>query len=288
MKLLPGVVFPSSPAMQDALSAGLSFLPRYKLFLAKEAEFSFLAGSDASRTSSICQALVDPEVDVLLAARGGHGALRLDRKRIFEHLRQFPKPIVGFSDITALHFLWSQAGVPSFFGPNVTQLPMLASQHCHRFLTLLDGQLDAMKISLTCLTNCFDRPICAPLCGANLTVAVCTVGTPWSFSWNGKIVVLEEIRESAYRLDRMLWQLFHATDLSEAAALVLGEFTECSGFQINWLVKACQTWAPRLPVFAGFPGGHGQSNVVFRFGGEAHLNGSGELFLRPYFWDYAL
>lgn len=274
--------------MQDALSAGLSFLPQYKLFLAKEAEFSFLAGSDESRTSSICQALGDPEVGILLAARGGHGALRLDRERILEHLRQFPKPMVGFSDITALHFLWSQAGVPSFFGPNVTQLPMLPSQHCHRFLTLLDGQLDAMKIPLTCLTDRFDRSICAPLCGANLTVATCTIGTSWSFSWRGKIVVLEEIREAAYRLDRMLWQLFHATDLLEAAALVLGEFTECSGFQMDWIVKACQTWAPRLPVFAGFPGGHGQSNVVFRFGGEAILDASGELLLMPYSGNYAL
>lgn len=280
--IVPGVVFPSSPAPQDALSAGLAFLPEYRLFPPAGGEFSFLAGSDASRTERLCEALSDPGVGILVAARGGHGALRLDEKRILAALRRFPKPIVGFSDITALHFLWSAAGVPSFFGPNVTQLPLLPSEHRQRFLSLLQGRLDAVDVHLTPLTPFPGRTICTSLCGANLTVAAAAAGTAWSFSWKGRIVVLEEVREAAYRLDRMLWQLFHATDLSEAAALVLGEFTECSGFRMEWIVRVCETWAPGLPVLAGFPCGHGENNLLFHFGGEAFLDSSGCLTLLPY------
>jgi hypothetical protein len=81
----------------------------------------------------------------------------------------------------------------------------------------------------------------------------------------------------------MLWQLFHATDLAEAAALVLGEFTECSGFRMDWIVRACEMWAPKLPVFSGFPCGHGQANLVFRFGGECRIGAVRRLSLLPCF-----
>lgn len=170
------------------------------------------------------------------------------------------------------------AGVPSFFGPNVTQLPHLPEEQRRRFLQLLSlNTLDAADVDLMPLTPLPAERIRAPLCAANLTVAASAAGTCWSFSWKGKIVVLEEVREAAYRVDRMLWQLFHATDLAHAAALVLGEFTECPGFRTDWIVRACEDWAPRLPVLSGFPCGHGQSNLVFRFGCMAELASSGHL-----------
>jgi hypothetical protein len=89
-------------------------------------------------------ALSDPEVGILLAARGRARRLAFGQRQNPGFFAAFSQAHCRFfSDITALHFLWSQAGVPSFFGPNVTQLTVLPPEHRRRFLSLLEGRLDA-------------------------------------------------------------------------------------------------------------------------------------------------
>ena len=273
MTLLPGIVFPSSPVSSDALEAGLRLLPAHKSFPPAACEWPFLAGSDHDRTQRMCDALRDPEVGVLVAARGGHGALRLDRSLILEHLRRHPKPIVGFSDVTALHLLWQTAGVLSVTGPNVTQLPTLPEAHTARLTHLFEhGELPELQVELTVHGDPPGRVLCGPMTGGNLTVLAAMAGTPWSGSFTGRIVVLEEIREAPYRLDRMLWQVLHATDLKRAEAIVFGEFTQCPDFRMDLLLATCRQFAPEVPLFTGFPAGHGAQNVAFVTGLAARID----------------
>ncbi len=272
MPLLPGVVFPSSPPSPEALDAGLRLLPPHRIFKPEPGSWPFLAGDDDGRTGSVCAALRDPEVGILVAARGGHGALRLDRDRVLATLRKHPKPLVGFSDVTALHFLWQVAGVPSISGPNVTQLPLLPPDHLDRFLRLFEGRLPLLDVGLTLHGDAPEAVIEGPLAGGNLTVAASAAGTPWSTPFAGRIVLLEEVREAPYRLDRLLWQLFAATDLARAAALVFGEFTECPAFELELLLATCRRFAPGLPLASGFPAGHGPRNFAFTCGAVARLD----------------
>ncbi len=284
MTLLPGIVFPSSPVQSDALTAGLRILPDHRLFSTAPCQWPFLAGSDRDRTKSVCEALGDPEVGILVAARGGHGALRLDRERILGALREHPKPILGFSDVTALHFLWQSAGVPSICGPNVTQLPSLPEDQIERIRRLIrSGELSPLRVRLEPLGDAVSGVIEGPMAGGNLTVAASAAGTPWSGSYAGRIVFLEEIREAPYRLDRMLWQLFAGTELGCAAAIVFGEFIECSGLRMELVTETCRQFAPGVPLFSGFPSGHGASDVAFVSGLEARIEGPSCVLTQPSF-----
>jgi len=282
MTLLPGIVFPSSPVPSDVLADGLRFLPGHKLFSPESGPWPFLAGSDADRTRLVCEALRDPEVDLLIAARGGHGALRLDRDLILQTLKEHPKPIVGFSDITALHFLWQAACVPSVAGPNVTQLPSLPSDQAARVLHLLStGELEPLGVPLTAHGDAQGQTLVGPMAGGNLAVIASAAGTPWSPSFSGRIVFLEEVHEAPYRLDRMLWQVLNATDLPRAAAIVLGEFTECPGLRMDLLLATCRQFAPEVPLFSGFPSGHGAANVAFVSGAMARIDGTTATLTQP-------
>ncbi len=282
MPLLPGIVFPSSPPPPEPLAAGLRLLPGSRLFSPTPGPWPFLAGDDADRTASVCDALRDPGVGILIAARGGHGALRLDRPRILDVLRAHPKPLVGFSDVTALHLLWQTAGVRSVSGPNVTQLPELPQEHLARFLTLVDtGALLALEVPLTSHQTTPEHGISGPLAGGNLTVLASAAGTPWSVSLAGRIVILEEVREAPYRLDRLLWQVLTATDLSRAAALVFGEFTECPRFDLELLLATCRRFAPGVPLFSGFPAGHGARNLAFACGADARIDARTGRLIQP-------
>ncbi|MBU1068051.1 LD-carboxypeptidase [Myxococcota bacterium] len=282
MTLLPGIVFPSSPVPSEALADGLRFLPGHKLFSPEPDQWPFLAGSDADRTRLLCEALRDPEVDLLIAARGGHGALRLDRDRILGTLKEHPKPIIGFSDVTALHFLWQVAGVPSVAGPNVTQLPLLPADQTDRVLHLLStGELGPLGVPLTAHRDAQGQTVAGPLAGGNLAVIASSAGTPWAPSFSGRIVFLEEVHEAPYRIDRMLWQILHATDLTRAAAIVFGEFTECPGFRMDLLLATCGQFAPGVPLFSGFPSGHGATNVAFVSGAVARIDGRTATLTQP-------
>ncbi len=270
---LPGIVFPSSPVSSDHLESGLRLLPGYRLFSPDQAELPFLAGSDESRTATICEALVDSGTGILVAARGGHGALRLNAAAILETLARTPKPLVGFSDVTALHHLWRRARVPSVHGPGITQLSQLPPEHLGRVLGFLTtGELPELRVELVpqhVPSGC--GLLEGDLVGGNLVVAASAAGTPWSISYTDSVVFFEEIREAPYRLDRCLWQVFHATDLARAAAIVFGEFTECPGFDLQFLVQTCRRYAPKCPVFSGFPAGHGTLNLAFAYGRKAEL-----------------
>jgi muramoyltetrapeptide carboxypeptidase len=282
MPLLPGIVFPSSPPPTEPMAAGLRLLPEPRIFPTNPGPWPFLAGDDADRTESVCEALRDPEVGLLIAARGGHGALRLDRDRILATLRDHPKPLAGFSDVTALHLLWQAAGVLSVSGPNVTQLPELPADHLARFLSLVDtGELPALEVTLTPHQTAPEHDISGPLAGGNLTVLASAAGTPWSVPLAGRVVILEEVKEAPYRLDRLLWQVLAATDLSRAAALVFGEFTECPRFDLELLLATCRRFAPGVPLFSGFPAGHGARNLAFTCGTAARLHARSGRLVQP-------
>ncbi|MCS6797716.1 MAG: LD-carboxypeptidase [Myxococcota bacterium] len=267
------VVAPGSPPDPDAVRAGVD---RLRPFFEVDAKLEpstavgFLAGSDEQRVEQLRAALDDPAVDGLLVARGGYGATRLLDRIEPADVARAGKLVAGFSDATALHALWARAGLRSLHAPLVTTLGHAPPPTFEAFVEALRGapaRFDALRTLVPGVAQ-------GPLLGGNLTVLFALAPTPFFPPLDGAVVLLEDVDERPYRVDRMLTALRQAGVLRRVAGVVLGHFTACEPGPDGTTVE--QVLAERLgdlgvPVAAGLPVGHAPDNVAVALGATAHL-----------------
>lgn len=248
----------------------------------------YLADTDSNRVGELHKTFAAPDIQGVMAARGGYGCIRLLSKADFRIIRENPKMLLGFSDISVLlNLTVQQAGLITFHGPVVT--------------TLCDCTPDALERLHACLTGNWRRTISpagleilrgdgqveGKLVGGNLNTLLSMLGTPYDFSWQGCIVVLEDISEPLYRLDRMLTQLGLSGKITEPAGFILGDFTLDSnqGFleknrytEYVWQRVLDLTAHTGIPVWGNFPAGHCPHNLTLPLGATAVMDcGQGEL-----------
>lgn len=273
---LVAVVAPSSPFPREEFLRGLAWLrARYRLrigagILAREA---FLAGSDARRAEELAGAMRDPEVKAVVAARGGYGAMRIVDALPWGELARRPKWLVGFSDVTALHAMAWRAGVASVHAPNVTGLGRDATPAMRaRWLASLERpQAPHAWRHLRVLLAGEAR---GPVVGGNLSIVHAMAAAGRLVVPEGAILVLEDVTESPYRIDRMLTSLRLGGHLARAAALVFGGFDRCEpGSDGRTAVDVLEerTRDLTLPVLAGAPFGHGLRNDAFVLGSPGRI-----------------
>jgi len=168
----------------------------------------YLADSDENRGSEFNRLMANPEVNGLISLRGGYGCLRMLEKIDLAVVTNFPKMIVGFSDITLLqNYLYQNTGLISLHGPVVTSLGTANSATLERLFLCLTGKWDE-PLEVKKIEVLRDGPtLTAPLVGGNLASLTSLLGTQYDFPWDGKNVFLEDINEPVYRVDRMLTQL---------------------------------------------------------------------------------
>ena len=281
------VIAPASGFERGAFEAGLALLKaRYRvdhgggLFERQR----YLAGSDARRLAELHAALADPDIRAVFCVRGGYGATRLLPQLAGRTPDGPPKPLIGFSDITALH-LWLQAqGRISIHGPVLTQLPRLPAPTCARLFDLLESDRPAPPLSGTAT---FVAGVAeGPLLGGNLSVFTRLLGTPYMPPLDGAILLLEDQGERPYRLDRMWTHLELAGVFARVRGIALGTFTACEEPGANWTSSevlhelAANTG---LPCAAGFPIGHGDLNEPVPLGVRVRLDAAAAslTFLEP-------
>jgi muramoyltetrapeptide carboxypeptidase len=255
----------------------------------------YLAGSDERRAAELMQAFADPEVDAIFTGTGGYGAMRILDRLDYELIRRNPKLLVGYSDITALHAaLFERAGLVSFHSP----LPMWT----------LGGELDAEEFSLTWFWRAveeappgaacdyaIDVAVEAPqpvvmsrgkargrLVGGNLSMVAALEGTPYAVRTRGRILLLEDVGEASYRVDRMLRQLELAGHLDGLAGVILGQFTRETAredapadpdprYTTEGVLR--QYFENRgIPVILNFPVGHHAMNATLPIGGQVEID----------------
>jgi muramoyltetrapeptide carboxypeptidase len=272
---LAAVVAPSSPCSRvDELWRGLAWLrTRYRIRMSAGAlcREGYLAGNDARRCSEMSRAMLDDDVRAIVASRGGYGAMRIVADLPWCEFARRPKWIVGFSDITALHAAAWGAGIASIHGPNVAGLGRAATPR------LRAAWIDAVERPATAphewrgLRVMHGGHARGPLVGGNLTVIHALAAAGRLLVPPGSVLVLEDVAEAPYRVDRMLTSLLLAGYLANTSAIVFGGFDRCDGSEGPSVDEVLEerTRTLGVPVLAGAPFGHGTLNDSFVLGQNA-------------------
>jgi muramoyltetrapeptide carboxypeptidase len=279
---LVALVAPASPFGREEMFRGLAWLrTRYRVRASTRAgdRAGYLAGDDARRARELAAAMSDPEVDAIVCARGGYGAMRILDDLPWKAFAERPKWLVGFSDVTALHVTANAGGVATIHGPNVTGLGRgITPSERLALLDALEGRAASAWRSLDVIRAGTAR---GPLFGGNLSLVAAMAAANRLVVPEGAIVVLEDITEKPYRVDRMLTSLLLGGHLARAGALVFGGFTQCDpgpdGVTVEHVLRE-RTSTLSVPVVAGAPFGHGAPNRAFVLGADAALDGDALVF----------
>lgn len=280
-----GVCAPAGPVNARRLAAGLEGLRRAGLrpVLAPHLlhRQGHLGGDDRARAADLNALLADPAVDAVLCARGGYGAMRILPLLDLAAAASRPKPFVGYSDVTVLHLAFAAAGLVSFHGPVVEEGDQPAAETNRA--ALLRALTDGTPLGRLVPPPGAPRPrTLVPgrargrLVGGNLSLLAATLGTAWEVDTRGALLLLEDVREEPYRVDRYLTQLWLAGKLQAAVGFVLGEFVDCAPSDGDGPGVA-DVLAERLvplgkPAAADFCLGHGPVNLTVPLGVPAELD----------------
>ena len=284
-RLRPGdavaVVSPSGPVEPAALERGVALLESWGLRVRVGAHAldrdGYLAGRDEDRAADLTAAWCDREVRALVCARGGYGAHRTADLVDWPRLRAAaPKVLVGSSDATALHeAVGHELGLVSVFGP-MPASPVLAGTDPHGpsaehlRATLLDSPEVVLSPEPGAPGPVAGGRVRGPLVGGNLTLLAAGVGTRWSLPAAGGIAVLEDVTESAYRLDRLLTQLLRAGWFDGVLGVALGSWHSCGEDAVAAVIGRLAPLG--VPVLAGLPFGHARPQLSLPLGAPAALD----------------
>jgi muramoyltetrapeptide carboxypeptidase len=193
----------------------------------------YVAGSAEERAADLNALFADPEVDVVQALQGGYGSAQTIPHLDFETIAANPRPLVGFSDITALHVAIRQrTGMPTIYGNGLVGVgsPEATDFTRKRLLQVLTG--DALGPVPPSPDDPYTRAIrggtvTAPLVGGCLWLLLQTMGTPWELETDGAILFFEDYKAPPYYVDGMLTQLGHSGKLDGVKGCVVGEMEGC-------------------------------------------------------------
>lgn len=274
------IVAPAGIVSKEKIFPGIELLQDfgYEVLLGKhvfDSHFQY-AGTDEQRAADFQEAINDPETMVIICARGGYGSVRIIEKLNFSPLLKSPKWLVGFSDVTVLHSVLNKLGLasihgamPAFFLEN--KKPSKSFDSLMEVLTSGNSSVEIKSHSLNTEGSCSGE-----LVGGNLSLLYSLQGTPWQLNTKGKILLIEDLSEYLYHLDRMMQNLKLAGQLSGLSGLVVGGFTEMKDNEspygklayeiIREAVHDCQ-----FPVCFDFPSGHISKNLSLILGATYHL-----------------
>lgn len=273
---LIGVISPAGPVNEQDLQPGLETLRSsgFKVRLAPHVydNRGYLAGDDEARLEDMHSMFRDPEVKAIFCARGGYGSPRLLDKIHYALIKENPKILAGYSDITALLMaVYKKTGLITFHGPMVRDLAKNDSRNWDSLLRLLSTD-QPQSLNLRERTALIPGRVTGPLIGGNLSLICNLIGTPFLPSLDRSILFIEERGEPLYRLDRMLTHLFLSGQLKHLSGLVAGQFEDCGDkTAINdILINIVSDF--RIPLATGLQVGHGPENTALPLGLMAELN----------------
>ncbi|HYV18457.1 MAG TPA: LD-carboxypeptidase [Verrucomicrobiae bacterium] len=273
------VVAPAGPAPLEELERGIAFLEKRGYVVARGAHLAgrraYLAGTDAERASDLNAAIRDPGVRLVWCARGGYGTPRLLDRVDMRALRRDPKPLLGYSDETALQEIWRRAGAPILYGPHVVELADRRAWHTHSLQAALQGRPIDVPIARRSVVR--EGRAAGPLVGGCLSLLVGLAGTKYEPRLDGAILFWEDVNEQPFRLDRMLTHLKNAGWLSRLAGMVVGRLHggRAQDPRLHRSIRDIlldRLEGTRYPVAIDLPAGHVPGKWTLPLGGPARLD----------------
>jgi muramoyltetrapeptide carboxypeptidase len=271
------VVAPSGRVDGARLQVGLEYLRSWGLeidvmpsVLAGHERFQYLAADDKARAEDLRNAWLDPHYAAVFCARGGYGVQRMLEYVDFDELVAVPKWFLGFSDITALHEPLNARGLVTLHGPMAAAVEQLENEVGRERLRALLFEPESVPDLLaprgarTVVGGVAE----GRLCGGNLALLASSVGTPTYAPPEG-VVVLEDVDEAGYRVDRMLTQLLRAGWFDEVTGMVVGDF---SGVQDPVDVVRERLEPLGVPMVEGAAIGHEALNLAVPLGLPVRLD----------------
>ena len=242
------------------------------------ARAGYFAGSDAHRLHDLNAALRDDTIDGIWCVRGGYGAMRLLDALDVDAMRRRPRTLIGYSDITVLHAaLGDAANLVTFHGP-------------HAASPLSPFSRDSLeRATVSHRDPCGDAPEARTLrpgraegrlAGGNLSLLASLCGTRFAPDYTGAILVLEDIGEPTYRIDRMLRQLALSGALARVAGIAYGQLSDgtepgdASSRDLDDVLREAAGIAG-VPAVAGIPLGHIDDQWTIPLGAMAELDADG-------------
>ena len=289
-----GLVTPASNAWENEDIRFAIDVVRSLGFKVKEGEHlyqrtQYLAGPDAARAQDINTMFADPEVDAVFCLRGGYGTPRILPMLDYDTIRNNPKVLLGYSDITALlNAIYQRSGLITFHGPIAAQ--NFTDYTLEEFGKVLVSGESPVRLGApppfeagpgraerkNRITRFRGGKAHGRLIGGNLTLICSLLGTPYEPDFRDKILFLEDVGEAPYRIDRMLTQLWLAGKLDQVAGIAFGKFTEAetSGntFSVEHVMRE-RCSGLEVPVVRGLMIGHVEDQTVVPVGAMAELDG---------------
>lgn len=245
----------------------------YKSVSARDNHF---AGTDELRTKDFQEALDNPEIKAIIAARGGYGSVRIIDQINFEKFQQNPKWIVGFSDVTVIHsHIQNNYKIPTIHGQMIKSLLTGTEASKQTLYNALFGK----NIDLEYKNNAFPNRIGnseGVLIGGNLALLQSIIASSSDTNYDNKILFIEDVEESFYNIDRMLWTLKRAGKLSKLKGLIVGSFTELKDSNPSFGQKFEEIIIDKVkeynyPVAFSCPSGHIEDNHALVLGRKINL-----------------
>ncbi len=240
-------------------------------------QFNYFSGTDEQRLNDLQQMLDDESIKAIFCARGGYGIGRIIDKLNFKKFKKYPKWIIGFSDVTLLHFhIYAKYKVASLHAP------MAAAFNDHGYKNIyvqsLQRALSGLKANYECEQHPFNKngSTTGRLIGGNLSLITHLIGTSSNINTKNKILFIEDTGEYIYNIDRMLYQLKRNAKLEKLAGLVVGGFTEMKDTTIPYGQSAEEVIRDIIkeydyPVCYNFPVSHNIENYALKIGGKYEL-----------------
>lgn len=273
-----GVAAPSSPFDRTKFMKGVHALERmgFKLYYRKDIfdQNRYLAGTDKRRAEEFTELLKMRDVAAVMFARGGYGSQRIIPLLNRDELKEHPKPVIGFSDITPLlAFLRQSCGFPTFYGPVVTQFGHTkGSTTADAFLNAVTTAGPVKNFHMGMSRVLKSGEALGELVGGCLSLINSSMGTPYELNAEGSILFIEEVNEKIYVLDRMLTQLKNSGVLAKTKGLIFGSILPPSDetYDVESMIKdVLKDYAG--PVVTGFPAGHIDEFVTLPLGTKTKL-----------------
>ncbi|HKR66415.1 MAG TPA: LD-carboxypeptidase [Thermoanaerobaculia bacterium] len=240
----------------------------------------YLAGPDDERAEQLNQFLRDPQYDAFFFARGGYGAMRILDRIDYDAIAANPRPIVGFSDVTAIHqAMATRAGVAGFHGP------MLNLDFREGLSPDIESWLWSVLAGEAPLTRDFAQNdiVCEGdaegiLFGGCLALTTSLAGTPYDFWIDDGIWFWEDVDEPVYRLDRMLTHLRLSGRMQKIRGVVVGALKNCGGEAEILELFRDFFGSFAIPVVRNLPFGHHGNNLLMPIGASVRLSTSDRTF----------